>query len=160
MIAAFTMPRSVDGIFFHRLIQAFSAVVIVLCLAWPAQASAKGAVLITHGDTIADLGPIAAMPDGEDGDELRGHKVGYKYSYFGLFWLDAWTWDGEFCVFEGNNFMPVSQEMATALLGKSASAPVFYRLPPLLLLILAFVAFKILTRSKDQDAAEPAPPAE
>jgi len=59
----------------------------------PAAAHAKGIILITHGDTINHLGDVASEYRGAG---LPATTVGYKYSSFGVFWLDLWTWGGTY----------------------------------------------------------------
>ena len=73
--------------------------------AWPAPASA--AVLITRGETIKHVADIPS-PEKENlqADLLRianrnvQPAVGFAYKYWGIFWIDFWTWDGRFCIYE------------------------------------------------------------
>jgi len=112
-----------------------AAALIGYVLLSPSQASAKF-FLITHGDTITDLGPIKVK--GEDMPANVPLKVGYKYSYGGLFWVDFWTWDGTYCIYHDKSFEPISEEVAAGLLGKSPgelSRPFFYRFPPGLMIL-------------------------
>ena len=78
----------------------------------PSQARA-GVILITHGDTISHIGEVAP--------EFRSPKlpqrVGFKSSYFGVFWIDLWTWGGEFCAYEGDRYQPISRAEAARLIG-------------------------------------------
>jgi hypothetical protein len=104
----------------------------------PTEASAKGVILITHGDTITHLGDPPQQPEKPDSTV----KVGFKSSYGGLFWMDFWTWGGEFCLYEGNNYEPIDRATAARLLGKPENElkePFLYRFP-LGLLILAVLA--------------------
>jgi hypothetical protein len=86
-------------------------------------------ILITRGDTIAKIGDLPA--------ELKigpfaNLAVGYKYSYFGVFWLDFWTWGGEYCMFEGKGFEPLSAENCAKLMNTEVgklSPPLVYRFP-------------------------------
>ena len=109
------------------------------------------AVLITHGDTIKELGePKTPKTAGATG----GLKVGYKYSYFGLFWCDLWTWGGEYCLFipkEGlfgkARYEPISQAQAAEYLGTPADQlpkPFLYSYPLGLLIIGAIVALSVV----------------
>jgi hypothetical protein len=125
---------------------------------------------------VSNLGEISAeMRSSPDFPaEFADFKVGYKYSYAGVFWLDIWTWDGEFCVYKGGGLMDdtsyVSIDKATAaeLMGKTEDQigiPFVYRFP-LLLLILggvavvgAFVFVVTLVKGKTPEpTTNPAPP--
>jgi hypothetical protein len=109
-----------------------------LLLATPSESAAK-AVLITHGDTISHVGGIQtkgaplAAPIDVDG-------VGYKYSYFGIFWLDLWRYDGQYCIYRGDHYQAISEAEAAMLLGISEAdlhTPFFYRFPPGLIVLVA-----------------------
>ena len=111
----------------------------------PSRAEAQlGFVLITHGQDIMHLGDVPAKVQQEMLADLRVSgtvKVGYLYEGFGLFWLDIWTWDGQFCVYTGTNYDPIDATKAAALLGKPGklSKPFFYRFPPGLLIVVPLV---------------------
>ncbi len=128
----------------------------------PREAEAKVPFLITYGDSISQLGPLPA-----DKKEILekvtepGAAVGYKYSYFGLFFLDLWTWGGEYCLFREKSFWSLKPEQAAELLGVPADKlpkPFFYRFPSLLsLLVLGIIGMIILGRfvkSDEEEAAE------
>lgn len=117
----------------------------VLAAAWaafaPGTASAK-IMLITTGDTITHLGDLGKVPPGAKGLPLGGTiGVGYKWSYGGLFWIDFWTWGGEYCLHVGDKYEPISPEQAAQLLGRDSppGRPFLYKFP-LGLIILAVVA--------------------
>lgn len=100
---------------------------IAFPLLTPADAAAKF-FLITHGDTITNVGAGSTKAD----PMMRSCQVGYKYGYFGLFWIDLWTYDGTFCIYEGKQYNPISQADAAKLLGKSEndlSPPFLYQVP-------------------------------
>jgi len=102
--------------------------VIAYALLSPSPASAKGFVLVTWGDTISHLGDVS-VPNRAG---LAANKVGFKSSYFGVFWVDLWTWGGEFCVYEGNRYGPISRAEAARLVGKpenEVGKPFLYRFP-------------------------------
>jgi hypothetical protein len=63
---------------------------VAFALLSPSAASAKGIVLITWGETISHVGD--ASPQARQ--MLGTRQVGYKYGYFGVFWLDLWTHGG------------------------------------------------------------------
>jgi hypothetical protein len=97
------------------------------------EASAK-IILITHGDTISHVGEISPNLQAQVQQNLKksGLKVGFHYSYFGVFWLDLWTWGGEYCVYDGQGYAPISPDQAAFFLGKSESdlsKPFNYKFP-------------------------------
>jgi hypothetical protein len=101
-------------------------------LAWtlsaPTQASAKGLILITWGDSISHVGDVTAR----DVPNLPSKKMGYKYSYFGVFWIDLWTWGGQHCLYEDKQYWPLEPADAAHLIGKQTSdlsSPFLYRFP-------------------------------
>jgi len=128
----------------------------------PARAEAKVPFLITYGDSISQLAPLPA--DKKDTLEKLtkpGTQIGYKYSYFGLFYLDVWTWGGEYCLFEGKSFWSLKPEQVAELLAvpvEKLPKPFFYRFPSLLsLLVLGLIALLIIGRfvkSDEEEAAE------
>jgi hypothetical protein len=106
----------------------------------PGRASAKGIILITHGDTInhvADIkNPLLLEVMHKDG--WTHPAIGYKYSYFGIFWLDLWTWGGEYCIYEDKKYMPLTPELAEAagVSEKELKKPFLYRFPLGLVILL------------------------
>ena len=76
--------------------------------------------------------------------ELGGPaNVGFVHHAFGLFWLDIWTWDGRFCLYHGDKYWEIDAEQAAVFLGKpidKLGKPIFYTLPPGLLVLIAIVA--------------------
>jgi hypothetical protein len=98
-------------------------------------------ILITRGDTISHIGSIAPaqkLPDRTPPGMPGNLSVGYKWSYFGLFWMDIWTWGGEYCLYEGKNFAPLTPEQAATLMGTTPdqlSRPFWYRFPLMLFLL-------------------------
>ena len=109
----------------------------------PAPVVAGVPLLITHGDTVKK---VADIP--EDRKELvrtaTGEAdlgVGYRYSYFGIFWLDLWTWDGKFCLSRDLNVLELDEEQFQMLIGKPTSdysPPWLYRFPLGLVLVVGF----------------------
>ena len=128
----------------------------------PARAEAKVPFLITYGDSISQLAPLPSDKKGTLEKLTKpGAEVGYKYSYFGLFFLDLWTWGGEYCLFEGKSFWSLKPEQAADLLSvpvEKLPKPFFYRFPSLLsLLVLGILALVIIGRfvkSDEEEAAE------
>jgi hypothetical protein len=131
---------------------------LVAALLWlvPARAEAGGVVLITRGDTIANLGEIVSAQKAKiEAETAPGVKVGYVYNYFGLFWLDLWTWGGRYCVYKDKNFWDVSPAEAASFLGTEEGKlgkPFLYRFPPLLYIlgIVAIGAGVVKLRSKGE----------
>ena len=127
---------------------------VFFLLAVSANSADAKIMLITRGDTIAFVG----NPKSDDGKEvnLANIKVGYKYSYFGLFWVDFWTYGGEYCVYTNENdktFFPISAEVAAGMLKTTPnklSRPFWFRFPPGLVAIVGIVVLlvgaSVLTR--------------
>lgn len=109
----------------------------------PVRAEAKGILFITYGESITDISDLPAEARKIINDpELH---FGYRYSYIGLFWLDIWTWGGEFCLFKGNTYQSISQEDAAKLMPANLiKKPFFYSYPFLLLLIMLSIAAVVL----------------
>jgi hypothetical protein len=124
-----------------RFVRHAAAALVAYALLSPSEASAKF-FLITTGDTMKEIG-IAKGPNGETA------RIGYKYSYGGLFWLDFWTWSGTYCVILGEKeYFPLTEAEAAELLGKPAgslSPPFFYRFPPGLMIVGALVVIGIVS---------------
>jgi hypothetical protein len=125
--------------------------ILVISAVWlcfsPSSASAK-LFLITHGDTIKNLGSVNHPGMQEELRKLgkSTQSVGFKYSYFGIFWIDFWTWGGEYCLYQGNQYHPIPKEAAAQCLGKSVgelSTPFWYTFPPGLVIIGAIVLIAI-----------------
>src|SRR5947207_2138217 len=93
------------------------AILIACAILSLSQGSARGGVVVTWGDTIRHVGDVAA----EQRPNVGAGKVGHKSSYFGVFWIDLWTWGGEFCVYEGDRYQPISRAEAARLIGKPES---------------------------------------
>ena len=96
----------------HRLIQIIPVIVVMCFVLAPREAEAgkRGFALITYGEDVTELGKIV----GEGKEALSAElgsgdlSVGYYYSEFGVFWVNFWTWGGEFVVQNGDSVMPVS----------------------------------------------------
>lgn len=124
--------------------------------------AAKVPFLITTGDSITNIGQVPA--DAKPAIERLtqpGVEVGFVYSYFGLFWLDAWTWDGQYCLYQGKTIWKLTPLQAAKILGVAQdklSTPLLYRFPSLLVLlvigIIAMIVIGKFTKSDDEIAAE------
>jgi hypothetical protein len=125
----------------------FRGSVCALAVALAAHSTSQaGVVLITRGETISHVGNITAkarpneVPPGISG-------VGFKYWYGGLFWVDFFTSDGTFCVYQDKTFWPITQAQAAELLGipeSELSAPFWYRFPPGWFIVGAIVAIAVV----------------
>jgi hypothetical protein len=94
----------------------------------PSEVSARGIVLVTWGETISHVGEASPQA----GNMHGSNKVGYKYGYWGVFWVDLWTHGGTYCIYEGKRYNPISPAEAARLLGRSEdelSTPFLYRIP-------------------------------
>ena len=120
----------------------YGLVVTAYCLFTPAEVSA-GKVVVTWGDTISHVGDVSAST----GQSQGINKVGYKYSYFGVFWLNLWTWGGSYCVYEGDRYGEIQPAEAATLLGVSADklSPLWYRYPAGLLVVTLLNTFGFVT---------------
>jgi hypothetical protein len=129
---------------------------LALVLARPHTASARGIVLITHGETIKHVGDIPKATKEAYCDYLRkvhachlDPAVGYTYRYWGIFWLDFWTWDGRYCTYNDRTIIEEFPKGVTAkLLGvpeHELGIPFFYRFPPGLVIIAGFILLGVLS---------------
>jgi len=124
--------------------------VVVIVLLSPSVAKAGG-VIITWGDTVSYCGGV---PDQHKLDVQAVHgadvAVGYHYHHWGLFWIDLWTYGGEYCLYQGKSYSPLSPAEAAKLLGKPESdlgRPFLYRFPLGWLLLTAGMAVVVLCMS-------------
>ncbi len=135
-------------------------------LSAPQEAEAKGIMIITHGEAVLHYADLDAdIREGlktETGHEL---KVGYLYSNFGLFWLDLWTWGGEYCLYEGDDVLRVTPEQAAEVLKTTPDKlgkPLLFTFPLGLLILfglgLGAFAWSRIGRS-NAPAASPTPAA-
>ena len=108
----------------------------------PAKAEARrGIILITTGDTIkhvadvaTEMKPVIREVTGSTVD----YKVGYLHERFGVFWIDLWTWGGEYVLYDESeqDLWELDTEETAAIMGTTPdklSTPLFYSFPPGLL---------------------------
>jgi hypothetical protein len=137
------------------------ALAVIILFSCPSPVQAKGLVLITWGETIKHVEDVPVQPKGKlpQGLGLPGGNlaVGFHYSYFGIFWLDLWTWGGKFCLYQGQNYLPLQPNEIAEILGKSEdqlSKPWYYTFPPGLMIIVGIVGLCIVvglfTKSPEQ----------
>ena len=101
---------------------------IAFALFSPPDANAKGIILITHGETIDHIGDVPAGIEKSQGI----NKVGYKYGYWGVFWINLWTHSGTYCIYEGDRYSPIPAAEAARLLRMRQAdlgAPFLYNVP-------------------------------
>jgi len=125
------------------------ASVIACVLFSPGEASAKGIIVITWGETISHLGDVSSQKQRDHGVS----KVGYKYKYFGVFWVNLWTSDGAYCVYEGDRYSAVEPKEAAYLLGRSdgdVSPPLLYTFPLGWLILAPLIGIGIIVSIRDK----------
>lgn len=97
----------------------------------PAQSSGR-AIMDTSGVAFTHLADIdAATVPAEFNGSADG--VGFKYAWWGIFFVDFWRSDGEYCIHKGGQYHVISRTEAAALLGvpeNELAAPFLYRFPP------------------------------
>lgn len=73
-------------------------------------------------------------------------EVCYKYEYGGVFWIDFWTWDGEYCLQAGGKHYIIPGSLAAELLGRDSppSRPFLYKFPLGLLILGGVVLFGVV----------------
>ena len=111
---------------------ALVGLVLLASLGVPRTAEARKFMLITSGDQIRELTPAPGAPGLAQGG---GMKVGHVCSYGGLFWIDFWTWGGQYCAYKAENqreCQVVPPSVAAVLPGvpeDELPTPFFYRFP-------------------------------
>jgi hypothetical protein len=123
--------------------RSLGGILVAYAVLSPSTASAKGIVLITWGETISHVGDVSS-PNNQDPGPI---KIGYKSSYFGVFWIDLWTWGGTYCVYDGKRYGPLQPAEAARLLGKQESdlsTPFLYRFPLGLLILGPLIVLGII----------------
>jgi hypothetical protein len=128
---------------------------LVLLLSVPS--ASRAVVLITRGDTLKELGKVnperlSALTNPALRDALKPMAarlaVAFEYHYWGIWWVDFWTWGGKFVVHDTSTatVYDISAEEAGALLDGSgtASKPFWYTFPPGLLIIAGIIALCII----------------
>jgi len=109
--------------------------VLTAVLLIPTRAEARmGIVIFNHGEDIKEIGAVVDEHV-EDVREATGTSpsVGFIHDGFGLFWLNVWTWNGRYCLYEGDQYWELEPAYAALLLGvaqSELSSPLFYRFPP------------------------------
>lgn len=87
------------------------------------------------GESVAHVGEV---PEGVN-TPLK--QVGFKYWSFSVYWVDLWTSEGAYCLYEGDRYIPLTHAQAAQLLGSSSGEkwnPWWYSFPPSWMAVLAF----------------------
>lgn len=106
----------------------------VLTLLLAAPSSADAGTLLDWGTGCVSIGHLPVGPD----FPFKRVGLGYRYSYFGIFGLDLWTWDGAYCIYNETGFKTIPDSDAQRIakeFGIGLQSPFSYRVPSGLLVI-------------------------
>lgn len=131
----------------------------MIAVASPNEAFARGGrgipipIVLTFGDSIKHQGNLPEKYSAEIRQAIGSTpSVGFHHSSFGVFWLDLWTWDGQYCLYDGNKYWLMSESQASELLDTPESQlrrPFFYTFPPGLVGLAALGAGCVVYRRID-----------
>lgn len=142
----------------RRLLPLFAFALV--CMSYGEAHARRGIMLITSGDSITEVAPLdpeaAKAVEAETG---AGAAIGYKYEQFGVFWLEIWSWDGKYVLFNGDDYWDIPDEQLAAMAGVGSldelSKPLTYTIPPglaiIVVAVLGFGAFAIFSKGDDED---------
>lgn len=70
------------------------------------------------------------------------YKIGYKYKYFSLMFMNMWTWKGSFVLYRGRRYISLNKKFAKIykIDLNSLKKPFGYRFPTGLIVLLVVVA--------------------
>ena len=124
---------------------------VVVLLLFSPQLEAK--MLITYGD---DIVKVAELPADMKQADVADMCIGYKYGQFGVFWMQIWTWSGEFCLYsESKNTYWTLEEKQIKMLNEAVpgglKVPSSYSYPPGLFVIIAIIVVLVFIGSKNSD---------
>lgn len=76
-----------------------------------------GAVIWGAGETISHRADLADGLKAELSEEsgLANPAIGFKYEYFSIFFLDLWTGEGEYVLYEGDRYFPLTEAHLTSI---------------------------------------------
>jgi hypothetical protein len=115
---------------------------------WTAAAEAGGLILITRGNTIKHVAevsdPMKPVVRSVTGTSTNYH-VGFLHERFGVYWIDLWTWGGEYVLYDDSeeDLWSLDPDQTAAIMGTTPdelSKPIFYTFPPGLLALGAIGA--------------------
>src|SRR5437867_2575526 len=123
----------------------------------PSPVEAKRIFVFTFGDTISHVADVPApVRKGKLGrigklaqvlDNGIKPAVGFRYSYFGIVYLDLWTWGGKHCLYVGKTSWDKPLPEIANMLGiaqDELGKPWYYTFPPGLLVIAGFVVIAVV----------------
>ena len=125
------------------------SLIFVILLEFVLPDKVEAQCLGTWGETVFNVGTISA----KENQNKENYMVGYKFSYAGLFWIDLWTWGGEYCVYEHTLWSGykvkkiINKTDAAMLMGKNESdikPPLLFRWPLGLVLSVSLIGFGLL----------------
>jgi hypothetical protein len=109
---------------------------LTVCCSQTAHAR-RGFFLITTGNTVKHLGDVTPERQAEmreATEQMDKVRVGYLHDRFGVFWVDVWTWGGEYVLYnDSDTVWEIDEADAAALMGAPSGQlrkPFFYTVPP------------------------------
>ncbi|MCA9709670.1 MAG: hypothetical protein KDK70_27780, partial [Myxococcales bacterium] len=107
---------------------------VLVCLPQSEAHARRGIMLITSGDSITHVAELEAEAAKIVEEEVgSGVAVGYKYEQFGVFFLELWTWDGQYVLYRGDDYWDLPESEVAKLAGVSSvdelSKPLLYTFP-------------------------------
>lgn len=123
---------------------------------WTATAEAGGLILITTGNTIKHVAEVAdqmkPVVRSVTGTSTNYH-VGFLHERFGVYWIDLWTWGGEYVLYDDSeeDLWSLDTEETAAVMGTTPdklSKPIFYTFPPGLLALGAIGAVSLVVKTR------------
>ena len=145
-----------------RLLLVLLPAALACILFAPRTSEGKGLILITHGDDISHIAdiPPQIIDSVKQSTGATNPAIGYKYGEFGIFFLNIWTWGGEYVVYENDTYWDLGAEGAAQMLGVGVGdlpKPMTYTFPPglviIILLIVGFLVYTFVFAKKEDDTA-------
>lgn len=110
--------------------------VLTLLLATPSHADAS--TLLDWGTGCVSIGQLPVDSPVDSKGFYKRAGLGYRYSYFGIFGFDLWTWDGAYCIYNERGFKTIPDSEAQRIakeFGIGLQPPFSYRVPSGLLVV-------------------------
>jgi hypothetical protein len=120
-------------------------------------AEAGGLILITTGNTIKHVAEVSdqmkPVVRSVTGTSTNYH-VGFLHERFGVYWIDLWTWGGEYVLYDDSeeDLWSLDPEETAAIMGTTPdklSKPIFYTFPPGLLALGAIGAVSLVVKTRE-----------
>ena len=130
-----------------------------------AEARRRGLALIGFGESISEAGElpsdVKAVAREATGEDVT---LGYKYESISLFFMNVWTWDGQWVLESDESYYPLDDETQAALgfdpEEAGYSVPWTVRFPPALIIIVVgvvlFIASAVLSKDGEPVKSETA----